>query len=848
MNCKILTMKRLLFFYVILSLCFASHAQVDTEFWFAVPKLCSHEHWPIRLVVTTFDEPATITVTKPAMGNSQVASFTVPANSSHAQVIVNNQSGFAGFECAHNATSNYGLHIQSTTKVTAYIAVQRNNSEIYALKGRNGLGTQFFVTMQFQYDNGNGVGTSSYAQARNSVEVIATEDNTHINITPSATCGTHVANVSFPITLNKGQVYCFASDSQLGNQHLCGSVITSDKPVVVDVTDDSVTPHSTPNQTDDAGGGNADLVADQLVPEPIAGGEYVVIPSPSAVNNNASSSSSTGSSVYLDYVFVFALEDSTVVKIYNSATNPPTIYNLDRGDKEKYHFANTNPVYIYATNEEMTALKPIFVFQVTGAGKEFGGTQLPHLQCTGSNIVGYTPLASEMGHNKQLYLTLLCEANATTGFQINGNANLISPSDWQTVPAAPYLKYCRKNVSNNFAPNMNTMIPFRVTNSLGKFHMGVFDINGTDPYDDCSISYFSDYSTSSKLYWDRTVMQTDYCEGDTIFFAFDTVDMAQLHVTGPNGFDDMTDPDFLADAVPAHTGMFTVTGFDSRYCSNKPYKDSIWINVHSALQTVIRDTICPGADYERYGFHEEPELTATPGLLRDSLRLQEPEYGCDSLLILELTVRDSVFTEYDMTSCKEYTWNGRTYSSSGDYRQTLTDANGCDSLVTLHLEVVEPKVEIVLSDDDLCTQGEMVLTAVSDYENFEWSTGESTPSITVTSPGLYSVTVTEEDCQAATRVTIPSCEFSIYMPNTITPSRADGLNDYLYIPGYLHGFISDFDIEIYDRWGELIYKTNDLNFRWAGENAHVSDVYVWVIRVKNLDGKPFVYKGTVTVL
>ena len=86
------------------------------------------------------------------------------------------------------------------------------------------------------------------------------------------------------------------------------------------------------------------------------------------------------------------------------------------------------------------------------------------------------------------------------------------------------------------------------------------------------------------------------------------------------------------------------------------------------------------------------------------------------------------------------------------------------------------------------------------------------------------------------------------MPNTITPSRSDGLNDYLFLPEYVHRFLSDFEIGIYDRWGELIYWTNDMNFKWYGEKAHVSEVYNWIIRVRNLDGKAFVYRGSVTVL
>lgn len=822
-----------------------SRAQVDTAFWFAVPKLCDHAHTPITLVVTTFDEPATITVTKPASTTPAVAVFNVAANSSGTQVLVQNDAGLANFECPHNATSNYGLYIHSTSKVNAYVAVQQNNSEIYALKGNNGLGTQFFVTMQYQFDNGSGTGSGGYPQARNTAEIIATENNTTVTITPSVTCGTHAANVPFTVILNKGQVYCLASNFQSGANHLCGTTITSDKPVVVDVSDDSVTPHC--SQTTDQGNGSADLVADQLVPENMAGGQYIVVPSPSAVNNYAPASS--GGNHYLDYVCVFGLEDNTTVHIYNS-TSPfaPDTYTINRGGKLKYHFPNTNPIFIYATNADMSEEKKIFVFQVTGAGKEFGGTQLPHIYCTGSTAVGYRPLQSANNHNKSLYLTLLCDATCTGGFQINGNSNIISASDWQDVPGAPAFKYCRKNVSSNFSPSATNMIPFRVTNSLGKFHMGVFDINGT--YDDCSISYFSSYVSESSISWNTTVTLSDYCQGDTILFDFDTVDAEIMRIVGPNDYELDEAPYQLANVSPDYSGYYTVIASDARGCIMELMRDSIEIAIHPSVEEMVYDTICPGQEYSGYGMYISADRTAIPGTIYDSIVNQTVEFGCDSLLILSLNIRDSIFGEFSKLACNQYTWNGQTYTQSGDYTQTLTGASvhGCDSIVTLHLEIDEPEVTIVTSEDDFCEFGEMVLTAETAYEEYIWSTGETTQFISVTQPGLYSVTVTQGECQASDHYTVPTCEFHIYMPSSITPSRSDGLNDYLFLPEYVHRFLTDFQIEIYDRWGELIYWSNDMNFKWYGEKAHVSDVYVWVIRVKNQEGKSFVYRGSVTVL
>ena len=52
-----------------------------------------------------------------------------------------------------------------------------------------------------------------------------------------------------------------------------------------------------------------------------------------------------------------------------------------------------------------------------------------------------------------------------------------------------------------------------------------------------------------------------------------------------------------------------------------------------------------------------------------------------------ITVLPTASSEFTVTSTGSYTWNGQTYTSSGDYTQHFTAANGCDSAVTLHLTV-----------------------------------------------------------------------------------------------------------------------------------------------------------------
>lgn len=61
--------------------------------------------------------------------------------------------------------------------------------------------------------------------------------------------------------------------------------------------------------------------------------------------------------------------------------------------------------------------------------------------------------------------------------------------------------------------------------------------------------------------------------------------------------------------------------------------------------------------------------------------------GCDSVVVLMLTINNGSYASEVATACDSYTWNGTDYTTSGDYVYTYTAANGCASADTLHLTV-----------------------------------------------------------------------------------------------------------------------------------------------------------------
>jgi gliding motility-associated-like protein len=88
---------------------------------------------------------------------------------------------------------------------------------------------------------------------------------------------------------------------------------------------------------------------------------------------------------------------------------------------------------------------------------------------------------------------------------------------------------------------------------------------------------------------------------------------------------------------------------------------------------------------------------------------------------------------------------------------------------------------------------------------------------------------------------------SIYIPNTFTPN-GDGLNDTFGVAGEA---IQDFDMKIFNRWGQLIYETTNANERWDGTflgQKVPSGTYVYKVSASSPSGKRQNKEGSVNVI
>jgi gliding motility-associated-like protein len=97
--------------------------------------------------------------------------------------------------------------------------------------------------------------------------------------------------------------------------------------------------------------------------------------------------------------------------------------------------------------------------------------------------------------------------------------------------------------------------------------------------------------------------------------------------------------------------------------------------------------------------------------------------------------------------------------------------------------------------------------------------------------------------------TVIDAPIILYVPNAFTPN-GDGLNDFFQVKG---GQITEYSIQIFNRWGELVFESKNMDEIWNGsvnngEYFAEDEIYNYVIKVKGMDTRAFERVGTITVI
>jgi gliding motility-associated-like protein len=154
-------------------------------------------------------------------------------------------------------------------------------------------------------------------------------------------------------------------------------------------------------------------------------------------------------------------------------------------------------------------------------------------------------------------------------------------------------------------------------------------------------------------------------------------------------------------------------------------------------------------------------------------------------------------------------------SRAGKYYVTV-NVGSCVASDTIQVRIKPRPIANLPEQVVGCLEGTVTINAENQVNtSYLWSNGETTPTIEVSDFGVFSV-ITSNDCGIAVdsaRAYFQDCTYAIFIPNSFTPDN-DGINEVWQISTYN---ILKLTLRIFNRWGEAVYTTHDLNPVWTGE-------------------------------
>jgi gliding motility-associated-like protein len=347
-----------------------------------------------------------------------------------------------------------------------------------------------------------------------------------------------------------------------------------------------------------------------------------------------------------------------------------------------------------------------------------------------------------------------------------------------------------------------------------------------------------------------TVIYQNLCEGDSII-------LEGTYQTTGGVFTDILQSVFGCDSL-VHT----------------------YVTLLDNATTYVQEIICNGDSILIVG-----EYQFEAGEFMEILNSVE---GCDSIIITELIVDPSIDIYVEgielclgdegqlfVEGAEVVTWSPTLGLSCDNCPNPMVSpsstttytvrAKGClgeivETSVTVYVNIPP---DLVVSDVETILLGESVyLMASTDglQDIVTWSDGtqticENCREITVTpeETTIYYISAVDEfGCEMMEEITIrvnEACQYSrLQIPNMISPN-GDGYNDRFEIRHEGFGQISL--LKVFNRWGEVIYETNDIDQPWDGTFKGVElnpGVYVYFLEGFCLNDETFIKTGNVTII
>ncbi len=585
-------MKKKTFIFIILnSLFFSLSGQIDNEFWFVAPEATINHGsnpggYPIYFYFTTISDSTEIYIdfnaykkSPPVIlgtdtfdfkyklykvaGDPSLSTYkfnptdisglaadpggtSIARNNFHEAYIENtyNHAQVVSSFASRNGLSgisNKGIYIKvvhertkklaDSVKISCYYEIdETNNSDIFSLKGKNALGSEFWSI--FQKDYHNVCANTWTVPAYSAIDVVFTENNTYIDVTVPVNKtifnrrGNLLGGSTYTLgPFQKGETFSMppawttdivsptsqisgpkAVDLYFGrskNDHLSGvKIVANDgtpskgkKKIAVTLKDDSM-----------YSSGAYDIGGDQIIPIDHVGSQYVVMRGGLASN------------IEKIYIQPTTNTSITVVSGYGNpfVQTRSRTYNVTTTDTVISHPLASSDSVSYISSSDG---KKFYVLHLSGkgnTGNEMGQAILPSIStCTGSPTVTVTRTTVAC----TAYLNVMVFKGAESFFVVNGNVqdgssaakSILYSTKFKPLPGNNTWLYAQIREPLGFTSG----VPYTITNTKDVFHLGTYYDFGSG----ARYGYFSGFNT---LDLEATIVENpvgnalDICQGQSV--------------------------------------------------------------------------------------------------------------------------------------------------------------------------------------------------------------------------------------------------------------------------------------------------------------------------------------------
>ena len=374
-----------------------------------------------------------------------------------------------------------------------------------------------------------------------------------------------------------------------------------------------------------------------------------------------------------------------------------------------------------------------------------------------------------------------------------------------------------------------------------------------------TVAYTNISSSDTVLCFDSAIFVVDNKEGAITWSTGDTTDSILIDSSGTywvrldNGYCIIVDTvDVLIDPlvldIPEDTSIcspIVLSAFDSSYVSynwsDGTTGDTVVLSEPGAVYLEVDNGNCTAVDSIQVSL-----ITYTPAT--DNL-----QNYCDTfstaLAILDRPNADFLWSNGD-------TSNLNFVDESGTYYVTISEGP-CFWKDTFSVNFGASPMLDIPANYEICEGDSVVIEIDSGYTSYVWSGSGKGRNATLRDSGLYWVSVNNKGCETREEFRISYLDASRIVSqgigNVITPN-GDGMNDAFVIEMSNYSVYTSWQIEVYNRWGTLVYHSTEPNIRWEGKTmsgeALVEGVYYYMISGETIcrQKETVSYRGSVQII